>query len=105
MEVDRESDQFIALFGLNDENVKMLRDELGVEIFAHGQRNHHHRRGTEGELCRTVLERLQAVVERGESIGSLPHLRYAIELAAEGNADRIDEIMQGAIAITYRGAR
>ena len=35
MEVDR-SDQFIALFGLHDENLKLIRDELGVEIFAHG---------------------------------------------------------------------
>lgn len=101
MEVER-SDQFIALFGLHDENVKLLRDELGVEIFAHGSEITISGEENKAELCRTVLERLQAVVERGEEIDR-SRIRYAIELASEGNADRIDEIMQGAIAITYRG--
>ena len=101
MEVDK-PDQFIALFGLHDENVKLLRDELGVEIFAHGSEITISGEEEKALLCRTVLERLLGIVERGEAIDR-SRIRYAIELASEGNADRIDEIMQGAIAITYRG--
>jgi phosphate starvation-inducible PhoH-like protein len=60
-------------------------------------------RKKKAELCRTVLERLLGIVERGDTHRPLDAIRYAVELASEGNADRIDEIMQGAIAITYRG--
>jgi phosphate starvation-inducible PhoH-like protein len=101
IEVDR-PDHFIALFGLNDENIALLREELGVEIYAHGSQVTIMGEESKAELCRTVLERLKAILERGEAIDR-SRIRYAIELAAEGNAERIDEIMQGAIAITYRG--
>jgi phosphate starvation-inducible protein PhoH and related proteins len=49
-----------------------------------------------------VLERLVGIVARGEAIDKT-RIRYAVELAGEGNADRIDEIMRDVIAITYRG--
>ena len=52
--------------------------------------------------ARAVLERLLGIVARGESIDKT-RIRYAVELAGEGNADRIDEIMRDVIAITYRG--
>ncbi len=53
MEVDK-PDHFIALFGLHDENLKLLRDELGVEIFAHGSEITITGE-EEAQLCRTVL--------------------------------------------------
>ena len=30
------TDAYIALFGLNDENISLIREELGVEVFVHG---------------------------------------------------------------------
>ena len=29
-------EQFIALFGLREENIPLFKEELGIEIFAHG---------------------------------------------------------------------
>ena len=95
-------DQLMALFGVRDENVETIRRELNVEIFAHG--NEITLSGDEEKVrqARAVLERLVGIVARGESIDKT-RIRYAVELAGEGNADRIDEIMRDVIAITYRG--
>ncbi len=96
------NDLFMALFGVHDENVDLIRQELGVEIFAHG--NEISIRGEEDKvrLARLVLEKLLGTLAHGDSIDRT-RIRYAIDLASEGNADRIEEIMQGVIAITYRG--
>ena len=95
-------DQLMALFGVRDENVETIRRELNVEIFAHG--NEITLSGEEEKVrqARAVLERLLGIVARGESIDKT-RIRYAVELAGEGNADRIGEIMRDVIAITYRG--
>ena len=95
-------DQLMALFGVRDENVETIRRELNVEIFAHG--NEITLSGDEEKVhqARAVLERLVGIVARGETIDKT-RIRYAVELAGEGNADRIDEIMRDVIAITYRG--
>ena len=42
------------------------------------------------------------ILDRGEPVDRT-RIRYAIELAKEGNADRIEEIMRDVIAITYKG--
>ena len=95
-------DQLMELYGPRDENVDLIRRELGIEIFAHG--NEITVSGDEDSvrLAILVMERLVGIIARGESIDRT-RIRYAIELAKEGNADRIDEIMSGVIAITYRG--
>ena len=94
--------QFIALFGLNDENVDLIRRELNVVIFAHG--NEITLTGDEDKvrLARLTLERLLEIVARGDAIDKT-RIRYAIDLAGEGNADRIGEIMRDVVAITYKG--
>ena len=95
-------DAFVNLFGLRDENIDLMKHELGVEIFAHGDEIVITGAQEKAELCKTVLLRLSQIIARGEVVDR-SRIRYAIDLASEGNADRIDEIMQGVIAITYRG--
>ena len=95
-------DLFMSLFGVRDENVDLIRRELGVEIFARGNEITISGEEEKVALAHTVLERLLGILSRGESIDRT-RIRYAIELAGEGNADRIDEIMRDVIAITYRG--
>ena len=95
-------DQFIDIFGLRDENVDLIKRELGVSLFCHGDEVVISGDPEKAELCKTVLLRLKSITARGESVDRT-RIRYAIELASEGNAERIDEIMQGVIAITYRG--
>ncbi len=95
-------EQFIGMFGLREENIPLFKEELGVEIFARGGEITLTGDPDKVALARLTLEKLNEIVLRGESVDRT-RIRYAIELAAEGNADRIGEIMRDVIAITYRG--
>ena len=95
-------DQLMALFGPHDENVDLVRLETGAEIFAHGDEITLSGEEEAVRLAHLVLDKLLAILAQGEGIDR-SRIRYAIDLAREGNADRIEEIMQGVIAITYRG--
>ena len=95
-------DQLMALFGPHDENVDLVRRETGAEIFARGGEITLSGEEEAVRLAHLVLDKLLAILAQGEGIDR-SRIRYAIDLAREGNADRIEEIMQGVIAITYRG--
>ena len=96
------SDQFIGLFGIREENLPLFKDELGVELFTHGGEITITGAPEKVELAKQTLEKLTEILMRGEQVDRT-RIRYAIELAAEGKADRIGEIMRDVIAITYRG--
>ncbi len=95
-------EEFISLFGIREENLSLFREELGVEIFAHGNEVKLTGEPEKVELSKMTFERLLEIIRRGESVDRT-RIRYAIELAKEGKADRIGEIMRDVIAITYRG--
>lgn len=95
-------EQFINIFGIREENIPIFREELGVEIFAHGDEVQITGDPDKVALAKLTLEKLSEIVLRGETVDRT-RIRYAIELAAEGKADRIGEIMRDVIAITYRG--
>ena len=95
-------EQFIGIFGIREENIPIFKEELGVEIYAHGGEVVITGDPEKVSLARLTLEKLNEIVLRGETVDRT-RIRYAIELAAEGKADRIGEIMRDVIAITYRG--
>ena len=97
-----EPERFIALFGLNDENIDLIRRELNVQIFAHGNEITLTGEEEKVRLARLTLDKLLEIIARGDTIDR-SRIRYAIDLAGEGNADRIGEIMRDVIAITYKG--
>ena len=80
----------------------LIKHELGVELFMHGTEINITGKQDKAELCKAVLLKLMEITARGDQIDR-SRIRYAIELASEGNVDRIGEIMHGVIAITYRG--
>ena len=95
-------EQFIGIFGIREENIPIFKEELGVEIYAHGNEVTITGDADKVAQARLTLEKLNEIVLRGEAVDRT-RIRYAIELAAEGKADRIGEIMRDVIAITYRG--
>ena len=95
-------DQFIGIFGIREENIPIFKEELGVEIYAHGGEVTITGDPEKVALAKLTLQKLGEIVLRGEAVDRT-RIRYAIELAAEGRADRIGEIMRDVIAITYRG--
>ena len=96
------SEEFIGLFGLREENISLFREELGVDILSAAGEIALTGEPEKVELAKLTLEKMSEIIRRGETVDRT-RIRYAIGLAAEGNADRIGEIMRDVIAITSRG--
>ncbi len=96
------AEEFIGLFGFREENLSMFREELDVEIQANSSEILLTGEPEKVALAKLTLEKMSEIIRRGETVDRT-RIRYAIGLAAEGNADRIGEIMRDVIAITSRG--
>ena len=95
-------DAYIALFGLNDQNISVIEQECSVHIALRG--NHLIIQG-EDEHLRTAEETVKILfdmINRNETVDRL-RIRYVISMVREGNADRIEESLRKVIAITHRG--
>ena len=79
------TDAYIALFGLNDENISLIREELGVEVFVHGTQIQLSGEEEKVELAKLAISKLLEILARGEGIDRT-RIRYCIELAREENA-------------------
>ncbi len=95
-------DLLIALFGNFDENAHAIEKETGVKL-----RTQECEIVIEGSpesvtLAHLVIERLIALLKRRETIDK-GRIRYAVDLAREGNAELIEEISQDVVAFTHRG--
>ena len=95
-------EQLAMLFGTLDENINTVCERTGASIKSMGTEITVSGSQEEVELASTVVEKLIAMLRRGEKIDK-SRINYAVELAKEGNADMIDAIMQDVIAITARG--
>jgi len=96
------SEEFIGLFGLREENISLFHEELGVDIQAGSGEVVLSGTAEKVELAQITLKKMSEIIRRGDTVDRT-RIRYAISLAAEGNADRINEIMHDVIAITSRG--
>lgn len=90
------------LFGGFDENVKTIMEQTGAQIAARDASILVAGDEESVELASAVVDRLLRLIGRGETIDR-SRIRYAVELAREGNAELIDSIMQDVVAVTHRG--
>lgn len=95
-------DDSIGLFGVFDENLAVFEEETGVRLKIHNDGIAIEGDAQQVALCRTVLEKLLDMQRKGEPINR-GRIRYAIDLAKDGNADLIDKIMGDVVALTNRG--
>ena len=100
--VVEDAGSLMPLFGLNDENIELNKKELGISLFTRGGEITLTGEEDSVSAAITTLEKLTQIIKRGDSIDKT-RILYAIDLAREGNAERIEEIMQGVIAITFKG--
>ena len=91
-----------ALFGQYDENIRVIEDEINVRVSMEAAHIVISGEEEAAALAGTVINRLIILLRKGERIDK-SRIRYAIELAAEGRDELIEEIMSDVIAITYRG--
>ncbi len=92
----------IGLFGVFDENLPVFEEETGAKIKIHSDGIALEGSAEAVGLCRSVLDKLLEMQRKGEPINR-SRIRYAIDLAKEGNADLISSIMGDVVALTYRG--
>lgn len=97
-----EMDDMVGLFGVFDENLKVFEEETGAHIVASADGITISGEQEDVKLTKTVLEKLLEMQRKGDPINR-GRIRYAIDLAKEGNADMISQIMGDVIAITSRG--
>ncbi|MBQ3108953.1 MAG: PhoH family protein [Clostridia bacterium] len=95
-------DEIIRLFGVFDENLTIIEHETNTRISTRAEDIRVEGREDHVRLAATVLEKLLIMLRRGEAIDR-GRIRYAIDLAAEGNADLIEELMDDVVAFTHKG--
>ena len=95
-------DDSIGLFGVFDENLNVFEEEIGVRIRIRSDGIAIEGDEEQVNLCRTVLEKLLDKQRKGEPINR-GRIRYAIDIAKDGNAELIKEIMGDVVALTNRG--
>ena len=97
-------DEMIKLFGVFDENLKVISAETGTRIIAAGDCIRMEGSAEAAELAKTVVDKLLITVRRGENVDR-SRIRYAVDLAKEGNADLITELESDVVAFTAKGRR
>lgn len=95
---------YLALFGMNDQNMAALEQELDVTVALRGQDL-----AVQGEeenirLAEQVIQKLIEMLRRGETIDAA-RIRYAVALAREGRLEEIEDLLEDVVAITHRGRR
>jgi phosphate starvation-inducible PhoH-like protein len=96
------NEEVAALFGNFDENLRTLESELDV-LIAPRESDLVISGPVQGvELASEVIDKLGDMLARRENIDK-GRIRYAIELAREGNASLISEIMTDVLIVTHRG--
>lgn len=92
----------IGVFGVFDENLQIFEEETGTIIRMESDGIAIEGMPENTSVCRVVLEKLLELQRKGESINR-SRIRYAVDLAREGNGELIKEIMGDVVALTYRG--
>lgn len=90
------------LLGTFDENLNTIVRETGVTAYADGTKIKLSGEKERVLLAETVITKLAGIIRAGEPIDKT-RIIYCIELAKEGNAEGIEKVMSGVVAITSRG--
>ena len=96
------NDDVAALFGNFDENIKTLESELDVRVAPRDSDLVISGLPQGVEVAAEVIDKLGDMLRNKENIDK-GRIRYAIELAREGNANLITEIMTDVLIVTHRG--
>ncbi len=102
-ELDIQSmDELVHLFGVFDENLEILQAETNTQMKTSADSIRIAGAKEDVELAAQVLDRLLAMIRKGDTIDR-SRIRYAVDIAKDGNADMIEQIMGDVIAITNKG--
>ena len=98
----RSMDEQIRLFGVFDENLKVIEAETGTSIHSDAENILISGEEENAAIAQNVIEKLLMLIRKDEKIDR-GRIRYAIDLAREGNSELILELADDVIAFTNRG--
>ena len=96
------TNEAIALFGVNDAHLKVIERELNVSIVTRGETVHVSGAGETVTLVEKILQQLLVVIRKSISI-SERDVAYAIQLAQQGKIAQFEELYEEEIFKTAKG--
>lgn len=93
---------YIALFGMNDQNISMVEQECGVRISLHESALTLSGEEDAVRLAEEALTALLGMISRGEPVDRM-RIRYVLHMVREGKASLLEEDISSLVAITHRG--
>lgn len=91
-----------ALYGLRDENLSFLEDNLGAKIVARGGDIYISGNNEDVELATAVINQLIELIRAGNAI-AIPDINYYLQVVREGKNKNLAELLNQVLAITSRG--
>ena len=101
-EIMKNPTDYLALFGMNDRNIAALETELDVTVTLRGDEMIVSGEDESVNLAVAVVDKLIYQLNQGEPIDAA-RVRYAVQLARNGELDKLDEILTDVVALTHRG--
>ncbi|MBQ2661081.1 MAG: PhoH family protein [Clostridia bacterium] len=95
-------DEVTKLFGVFDENLEIIEAETGTHISVSSDSIDIKGDEKDAFVASQVIDKLLYMLRRGENIDR-GRIRYAIDLAKEGQAELICELLDDVVAFTNRG--
>ncbi|OOZ90241.1 PhoH family protein [Bacillus cereus] len=96
------TNEAIALFGVNDAHLKVIERELNVSIITRGETVHVSGAVETVALVEKILQQLLVVIRKGVSITERD-VAYAIQLAQQGKIAQFEELYEEEIFKTAKG--
>ncbi|GAB6610181.1 MULTISPECIES: PhoH family protein [Bacillus] len=96
------TNEAIALFGVNDAHLKVIERELNVSIVTRGETVHASGAVETVTLVEKILQQLLVVIRKGVSIAERD-VAYAIQLAQQGKIAQFEELYEEEIFKTAKG--
>lgn len=96
------TNEAIALFGVNDAHLKVIEREMNVSIVTRGESVHASGAVETVTLVEKILQQLLVVIRKGVSITERD-VAYAIQLAQQGKIAQFEELYEEEIFKTAKG--
>ena len=97
-------DSCVALFGLNDRNIRILEDALQVSVHLRDNRLHVSGDEENTQTAEKVIAEMLSMLNAGEHVDE-SRVRYLISLGKQNRLEGRERLSSETVAYTYRGKR
>lgn len=97
-----DNQEAVILYGLQDENLKFLENNLSARVVARGGDIYISGNPEEVDLATEIFSRLMEMVRSGTTI-TIPDINYCIQAVMQGKGNCLTEVLNQVIQVTARG--